>query len=245
MEYKENRNSMQKNRTLFFLSLIIFISFFSHSLFAQEIQTAQNFFKSISEYYANIMDYEADMEITAGSQNMSAKVSFKKPNLLRIDFSRPETQVILFNGNLLTIYLPGSSSVLTQSVSKDSGAAGGANLATPQGLNLMSRYYLISYEEKNTAVTLDDLEKNPNGSSEMVIKLLLSRRNASEGFRNIVLSINPTTKLIRRVEATTPANETFRFTFYNYALNQNIPDARFIYDSPGTANTYNNFLFTE
>lgn len=234
-----------RKKTLFYISVVLMACFSLNSLLAQEIQTAQNFFQSISQYYANITDYEADLEIRAGSQNMSAKVSFKKPNLLRIDFSRPDTQVILFNGSLLTIYLPGSSAVLTQSVSKDSGAAGGANLATPQGLNLMSRYYIISYAEKNTPVTLDDLEKNPNGSSEMVMKLLLSRRNASEGFRTIVLSINPTTKLIRRVEATTPANESFVFTFYNYAINQKIPDTRFIYDSPGTANTYNNFLFTE
>lgn len=242
MKYKECVVFMPKNSKFYLLFLLGFIF---NSLFAQEIQTAQNFFQSISEYYSNIIDYEADMEITAGSQNMSAKVLFKKPNLLRIDFSRPDTQVILFNGTLLTIYLPGSSAVLTQTVSKDGGAAGGANLATPQGLNLMSRYYVISYAEKNTLVTLDNLEKNPNGSGELVMKLLLSRRNASEGFRTIVLSINPTTKLIRRVEATTPANEVFTFTFYNYALNQNIPDTRFIYDSPGTANTYNNFLFTE
>jgi len=35
------------------------------------------------------------------------------------------------------------------------------------------------------------------------------------------------------------------FTFSDYKLNQGIPDQRFIYDPPSSANVYNNFLLSE
>ena len=117
--------------------------------------------------------------------------------------------------------------------------AGGASLATPQGLSLMSRYYSVAYEKGQ------DPEPQEEGSDEKVIKLILSRRNSSEAFRYIKLAVNPDSKLIRRVEAVTPRGESFIFHFYNYALNQNIPDMRFVYDAPSSANNYNNFLFSE
>ena len=127
-------------------SVLIFCLIFSTAIFAQsEIQTAQVFFQGISEYYGTITDYEADIDILAGKNQMKGKVSFKRPNMLRIDFSEPENQVIVFNGDRLVIYLPKAAAILSQSVGSDS-QAGGANLATPQGLSLMSRYYSIGYE---------------------------------------------------------------------------------------------------
>ena len=168
---------------------------------------------------------------------MKARVSFKRPDLLRIDFSTPAEQVVLFNGDLLTIYLPGSSAVLQQSV--QSSSAGGASLATSQGLSLMSRYYTIKYETGQDPVALD------NTSDEQVVKLVLDRRNTTEAFRSIRIAVNAETKLIRRISATTPQGTEYVFTFSDYKLNQGIPDQRFIYDPPSSANVYNNFLLSE
>lgn len=208
------------------------------------ILTVSAFFKTVSEKYAQIKDYEADMTVTANKSVMHSRVSFKKPNLLRIDFSDPATQTIVFNGELLTVYLPGPRAILSQSVEGGSRARA-ANLATPQGLALMSRYYSIAYETGQEPVALDE---NTAGSAaeEKVVKLLLSRKNTSEGFRTIKLAVNPATLLIRRVEAVSAVTgEVFKFDFADYALNQNIPDTRFLYDAPSSANTYNNFLLTE
>ncbi|MFA6938041.1 MAG: outer membrane lipoprotein carrier protein LolA, partial [Treponema sp.] len=83
------------------------------------------------------------------------------------------------------------------------------------------------------------------GSDEKVVVLILNRRSSAEAFRQIKLSINPQTKLIRRVAATTPQSENFTFNFYDYNLNSGITDQRFIYDPPSSANNYNNFLFSE
>ena len=207
---------------------------------SQSILTAASFFQTVSAEYGKIQDYEASVDIRAAKTSMEGKVSFKRPDLLRIDFSNPEDQVITFNGDVLTIYLPGSDAVLEQQVDSSQGTAGtGANLATPQGLSLMSRYYTVAYEVGQDPVLLED------GSDELVVKLVLSRRNTSEAFRFIKLAVSPETKLIRRVEAVTPQGETFSFNFTNYVINSGITDQRFIYDPPSSANYYNNFLFSE
>ncbi|MDR3284668.1 MAG: outer-membrane lipoprotein carrier protein LolA [Treponema sp.] len=214
---------------------VVFLLSLISSGFAQnQILTAAAFFKTVSDSYGTIRDYEAVMDISVGRTSMSGRVSYKKPELLRIDFTNPRDQVIVYNGDMLTIYLPGSTATMNQAASGNRGA----NLATSQGLGLMSRYYSVSYETGPEPVPLEP------DSGEMVIRLLLSRKNMSEEFRTIKLSIDPVSLLIRRVDAAA-RSEVFVFSFSGYRLNQGIPDQRFIYDPPASANDYNNFLFAE
>lgn len=224
---------MKKTR-LFFV-----VAFFMAStmLSAQGITTASAYFKTISEYYGTLKDYEVDFEIKIEKSETAGKLSFKSPDLLRMDYTNPEEQVILFNGDMLTIYLPESAAVLQQQVSGGSGNA--ASLSTPQGLSLMSRYYTVAYETGQNAEPLEE------GSDEMVVKFVLKRKNSSEAFSYINIAVNENTNLIRRIEAVTPKGEAFIFNFYDYKLNQGLSDQRFIYDPPSSANNYNNFLFSE
>lgn len=207
------------------------------NFYAQSITTAGDYFRSISEYYGTIRTYEADVDMVLGKRTMYGHVSFKRPDLLRIDFTRPQDQVIVYNGDMLTIYLPETTAVLQQIVQNDKD--GGSNLATPQGLSLMSRYYSVAYETGQAPVTIEDVV------DEQVVKLVLYRRNTTEAFRQIRLSVGANSKLIRRVEAYTAGGETFTFLYSNYSVNKEIPDQRFIYDPPSSANIYNNFLFSE
>ena len=220
--------------------LISFCALFvSTVLFAQNITTASAYFKTISEYYGTIKDYEVDFEIKIEKTESAGKLSFKAPNLLRMDYTNPPEQVICFNGDMLTIYIKEpAEAVLQQQVSPD-GTNSATSLTTPQGLSLMSRYYTVAYETGQNAEPLEE------GSDEMVVKLILTRKSASEAFRYIKLAINDETKLIRRIEAVTPKGEEFVFNFFDYALNQNLSEQRFVYDAPSSANNYNNFLFTE
>lgn len=218
-----------------FLCAAVFMCALCTAAFSQEITTASDFFKSVSDRYAEIKDYEADIDITIDKNEMKGKISFKRPEMLRIDFSDPAEQVVVFNGDDLTIYLPSpTSAILEQNVT-----ASGPNAATSQGLSLLRRYYTVAYESGQSAVPLDE------NSDEMVVNLLLSRRSAAEAFRTIKLSVDPSTKLIRRVAAVSAQDVDYIFDFHNYNLNVNISDQRFIYDPPSSANNYNNFLLSE
>jgi outer membrane lipoprotein-sorting protein len=171
---------------------------------------------------------------------MYGNLSYLDPYFLRIDFTDPVEPVLVFNGELLTVYIPRLRAVLNQSVApvRRSGA-GAASMASAQGLQLLRRGYVAAFLTGPNPVPLDDRNRDP------VVKLRLTRRLSSEGFREIILSIDPETLLIRRIEGRTIADTLVRFDFTSLRTNVGIPEQRFIYDSPASANMYNNFLFRD
>jgi outer membrane lipoprotein-sorting protein len=215
-----------------------FIAFFTvfnvFSGFSQEIVTADRYMEMVGERYGLVRDYEANIVIRSGSSEMLGKVSHLSPSFMRIDFTRPAEQVIVFNGEMLTIYLPEYRAVLNQNIQRRSGAS----LASAQGLGVLRRNYVASFVTGPDPVPLEN-------SGERVVKIRLTRRSVSEGYREIILSVNPETRLIRRMEGRTIAEGLVQFDFTNIRINQGIPEQRFIYDSPGSANVYNNFLFQD
>lgn len=214
------------------LLVLAFLFGCTASLCAQGITTASAYFKSISDYYATFKDYEVDFNIKINTKETIGVLSYKSPNYVRLDYTKPANQVICFNGEVLTMYLPESAAVLQQSAKTSTSMA-------PQGLSLMSRYYSVAYETGQSAVPLDSY------SDEMVVKFILKRKSGAEAFTYIKVAVNPETKLIRRMEAVTPSGITFTINFLGYRINQGMSENRFIYDAPSSANNLNNFLYAE
>ena len=219
---------------------MLFLGSAVFSALSQEIVTAERYLESVSERYGSIRDYEASVLIRSDSTDMAGNLSFRDPYFLRIDFTDPPEQVLVFNGELLSVYIPRLRAVLNQAVAPARRtSAVGASMASAQGLQLLRRGYVPAYISGPNPVPLDERNRDP------VIKLRLTRRLASEGFREIILSIDPETLLLRRIEGRTIANTLVRFDFTNIRTNLGIPEQRFIYDAPATANLYNNFLFRD
>ena len=217
---------------MFFLGLYI--------LGSQEIITADRFMERLSERYGAIRDYEANVVIRSGATDMVGNLSYLSPNFLRIDFSRPNGQVIVFNGEMLTIHIPELRTTLTQNVNQTRrNPASAAGMASAQGLTLLRRNYVATFVTGPNPVPLEP------GSSEQVVQLRLTRRAITEGFREIILSVNPDTMLIRRIEGRTIADGLVRFDFTNMRINVGVPEQRFIYDAPPIGNTITNFLFRD
>jgi outer membrane lipoprotein-sorting protein len=202
---------------------------------AQEILTAESFFDEVSARYGKIQDYTARVAITRGQETMKGKIYYKTPNRLRIDFTEPAEQVLVTDGEELTVYVPKYEVILLQKLKKRSQAAL-ANLASAQGLNLLKHSYAVAY------LTGPDYESLEEGSKEQVKKLRLSSRSTSEGFRQITIAVGKN-GLIRRITGVTLNYEEFVMDLTDIAVNQNIPDTRFKYDAPAYANVYQNFLF--
>jgi outer membrane lipoprotein-sorting protein len=208
------------------------------ALYAQEIITAERYLESVAEVYGTIRDYEARIAIRSGNSTMYGMINHLIPSFLRLDFTSPANQVILYDGNLLTIYLPEYQAVLNQVISA-SRRPSGASMATAQGISLLRRNYVPAFVTGPAPVPLEA------GSNELVVKLRLTRRAGNENFREIFLDITPDTRLIRRIEGRTITDSTVRFDFSEIKINQGIPEQRFIYESPASANLYNNFLFRD
>ncbi len=215
-------------------SFVLLILLAAAPVMAQDILTADKFFNQVSAKYSAIKDYSASVQVKAGKQTMAGTVIYKAPSLLRMDFTQPASQVIVYDGQSLVIYVPEFRAVLSQ----QTGSAGAPTAATGDGLRMLGRNYSIAYESGPNAVPL------PGAESEQVIRLVLSRLTVAEGFRTIVLSIDPSRLLIRRMEGTTLAGDLISYDFVGIKLDQGIADTKFIYDSPASANMYNNFLFS-
>ena len=165
---------------------------------------------------------------------MTGTVIYKAPTLMRMDFTQPAQQVIVYNGQNLVVYIPEFRAVLSQQTGSTSAAAG----ATGEGLRMLGRNYSAAFETGPTPVPL------PGAESEMVIRLVMSRLTVAEGFRTITLSVDPVRMLIRRMDGVTLVGDKITYDFTDIRLDQGLPDTRFIYDSPASANVYNNFLFS-
>jgi outer membrane lipoprotein-sorting protein len=224
-----------RQSSISFYIIVILILCVPGLVSAQEIQTAENYFDEVSARYGKIQDYTAIISITQGETVMSGTLYYKNPNLLRIDFTEPEDQVLVTNGSELTIYIPRYEVILVQKLRRRSQAAL-ANMASEQGLNLLKKNYGVAYLSGPEFLPLEE------GSDEQVRKLKLESGSTAEGFRQIVLAIGRT-GLIRRITGVTIGYEEFVLDLTDIVVNQNIPDARFEYDSPPYANVYNDFLF--
>ena len=201
--------------------------------------TATVYFDTVSENYASVEDYQADIEIRREKTEMKGVLFYKSPDMIRINFSEPEDQVLSLDGELLSIYIPKLKVIMEQKVEKEgSVVSSGASLATKEGLKLLKQNYSIAYLKSPEAVNLD--EEDPD--SEKVVKLKLIWRSTDESFRQIDLSIGEN-GLIRRMVGYDEEYNEMQFDFMNIIVNQNIPDARFKFDGPASANVYDNFLF--
>lgn len=204
-------------------------------LFSQEILTAPDFFDRVSERYTEIVDYAADLSITTEETASNGELFYRRPNFIRINFEEPNGQVLVSDGETLQVYIPRYNVVLTQALLRE-GGPGPATMANAEGLELMRRNYSIAYLDSPDPVALDE------DSEEMVTKLRLTWRSTNEGYRQLTLSIGEDL-LIRRIVGVTIGFQEVQFDFTNVRLNQNIPVARFDYEPPASANTFEDFLF--
>jgi outer membrane lipoprotein-sorting protein len=215
---------------IFFIVLFVVLA---HGLFAQDILTANEFFGTVATNYATIEDYIADVTWNAESGTMTGTLTYKRPNRVRIDFTSPADQVLVSNGQLLMIYVPAFNVVLQQEL-RPGGSTG--DLATADGLILMRRSYDIAYLEGPEPVPLDD------GSEEFVTKLRLDRKQVTEGFRELVLSVDDT-GFIRRIDGTTIDWEEVSMDLQNIRINQRVSDQVFEEDPDPSASVDENFLY--
>ncbi|OQY36176.1 MAG: hypothetical protein B6229_10645 [Spirochaetaceae bacterium 4572_7] len=206
-------------------------------LFSQ--QTAGEFFKNISSNYAEIEGYTAHFKFTSGIRSniiQEGTISYMAPNLLRLDYDSPKDQVLCVNGTKMSLYVPTLGTLYEQTINTEEGVLETSGF-TSQGLSLFYTNYSISYLNGPELEELD--EDNP----EEVYKLRLIRRKASEPFRRIVMSITAE-GYIRRLESLKNNDEVLILDIVGLDSTVRLSKNLFDYDSPPTASTIPDFLFT-
>ena len=232
---------------------------------AQELVTATVFFEDVARRYAAIQDYQANVVLArrrvgrvgddgaqagaarCGSEQrevelsrMEGALSFKDPDLLRIDFTVPAGQVLVSDGAMLTIYMPAYDYVIEQRLTPGTPAAASLSpsLAASMGLRFLRANYGIAYEKGPDPVPLGD------GSGQQVVRLLLERRVPEEAFETIEVAVGDD-RLIRCIVGEYRSGDRVAIEFRAVRTDQSIPDARFQYEPPPDANVYRDLLLGE
>jgi len=201
---------------------------------AQDIVTAQDYFGKVSTKFGAIKDYSCDFVYTREETVSSGKLYYKTPNLLRLNYSTPAGQVVLMDGEKLQVFIPALSLILEQTFAKKSAAQLEA-MAGGRALRMLQDGYDIAYLDSPLPIELDP------GSTEKVVKLKLTRRSASEMYREIVLSVS-TDFMIRRSEGLLEDRTTAVMDYTVIRMNQNLPASRFREEAWPEANVYSDFL---
>ncbi len=225
---------MNPRRRLFGFSCVLLALLCVGGLGAQEILTANEFFDTVATTYAAIEDYIAAYRWSDENGTMTGTLTYKRPNRIRIDFTEPENQVLVTNGELLTFYVPPPFNVVLQQELRPGESF---DLASSEGLSLMRRNFDIAYLEGPEPVELDD------GSDLFVTQLRLDRKQVTEGFRQLVLSIDDT-GFIRRIAGTTVDWEDVQMDLSDIQINQRVSDQLFEEDPDPSASINENFLYS-
>jgi len=214
--------------------------------FAQDIITVEKYFDTVSEAFTGIQDYQAKITITKNKEVMSGILSFRAPNFMRIDFTQPAGQAIVLNETELLVFIPDYQVIMRQELRKEdpvaaekaaaASPAGGATIASAQGLSLLRKNYSYAFASSPTPVPLDE------GSTEKVIKVKFTWRSTEEGFRQLDIAFT-NDYFIRRIVGITQSYEKIQFDFEQVKKNIGIPDSRFEFTGGNSANVYENFLF--
>ena len=211
-------------RNCFFIIIIFLISVSLCN--AQEFITGNTFFSQVSDNFSTIMDYRATIEIRdteSGDLKMQGTVIYKRPNLLRIDFSGG--QVFISNNEKMLCYIPAYSFVLEQEFKQDNQII----IETSKGLDYLDNNYSASFVESPNMVPLEE------GSSEMVYKLNLFSSHAR--FRELEVSID-SNMMIRRI-----ITNTIIIEYKNIQINTNLVTQQFNYIPPSSVTVVEDFLY--
>jgi outer membrane lipoprotein-sorting protein len=209
---------------------------------AQQIETASQFLQRLSDEYAGFEDYMADIVFTTEDERMEGTLYHRRPNLLNIEFTRPDEQFIITDGEYLRVHVPSLNTTLSQRLRTATDAPGG--IATAEGLALLRRNFAVAFQSSPNLVGVNSTGNfiEPVGPDTRVINLRFDTSTPDEGYRQLIVSVDADYR-IRRIVGTTVDLNRVQFDFTNVRVNQGLPDSRFEYVSPPASSTFEDFLF--
>lgn len=234
---RKSRGTESTLRIQYILFIVAVATMAPFGASAQNILTAEDFFDQVSQRYGQIQDYVATVHYRIREDEWTGDLNYRRPNLLRIDFTDPAEQVLNTDGQFLIIYVPRHRVAFRQELGGHSAAVIN-DMASEQGLHMLRQNYSIAYVTGPEPVPLEE------DSEEMVVKLKLEWLSTSENYRQLEIAVNED-MMIRRITGVTVDYETVQMDFLDISTNEGIPEARFEYDPPASANWIENFLGLE
>ncbi len=185
----------------------------------------------MSESFENMEDYTATIEWINGTVHYTGKISYKKANMILIEFEEPEDQVIVSNGTYLYIYIPYLKVVVQQSLGEVSESA---LLTTTSELGLTKLFDEYSFSFFDTSTL------QPFGNTQ-AYHLKLEQMRPRVGFKKMDIWVSET-GFILQSNGTSPNGIAVTLTFSNIRVNTELPDYIFDFEVPADAQIIRNII---
>ena len=203
---------------LIFLCTSIVVTVFSQSSQFREMKDVEIFkkkFESVSKTINSIQSnftQEKNLSVISEVVKSKGKFYFKKENLLRWQYDKPYSYVIVINGDNILIKDNKKSRVLnTQSNDMFKKIAEIMSMSL-QGNVLNSKEFKVNFQEND---------------SQILLKLFPVNKNMATFMKTIHLYISKIDYSVVKLEMLEPTGDYTKIEFSDRKVNENIPDEKF------------------
>lgn len=219
-----------RKKNIVFLSILFIFSVSLTGAESFKFIVAKDIVKGVKKKFRSFNTYKAQFLITSEKGRARSvrqgEIFFRKPDKVRMVFSRPRNQVVVSDGRKVWIYLPNLKLLGEQALTpekKDS-------LFTkniPIGLDRLFSLYHYSFDkgQQPRSLSINPKSKKP----EKFFILSLRQKVLTSGFREMEVWVD-TNFFIRKIEAQTALGKTVTMVFNDITTGINLKDNLFIFD---------------
>lgn len=182
----------------------------------------QDRYEKVDSFYAEF-DQEAEVRALDTVEKANGKVWFKNPGKMRWDYSKPNNDVIVSDGEYIWYYNEQESQVMKSSLEKLNQESNSTTLIS--GLGQIKKLFNAKYS------TDDDI----NASSGNYLIELTPKDNgedSNEPYNRIIISVNKKDSLVNEIYLFDPFGNKTKITLSNFRINKDISDSHFSYTPP-------------
>lgn len=188
---------------------------------------AKDIVKKILKEFKSYNTYQANFKIVSKKGRKTkvrrGTISFRKPDKVRMDFSRPRRQSIVSDGESIWIYVP-RLKLLGQQELKSKGDEGFFSKKIPIGLNRLFSLYHYSFTKQK-----QPSQANIGGQKGKYYTLALKQTTMTSGFRKMTLWVNQDYH-IRQVKASTALGKKVTMTFTKIKTGIDLKESLFVFN---------------
>lgn len=220
--------------------IFAFILFCGSLITAQEFEfvTVSDVVKEVKNRFADVDSYSATFTIqsTKGSSTVVQKGTVRslKPNMLRVDFTSPENQKVVSDGERMWIYIPSLNVVAEQDLKEDKTTTFSAT--SEVGLRRLFNKYHYKFASKEQPKLLEDGKK--------YYILDLKQKESRSGYKTLTLWITED-YIITRAVGETSSGKNVEIEFNNIDMTTKLAKGMFKFEVPANARTIKNPMISE
>jgi outer membrane lipoprotein carrier protein len=212
---------MKTNKTHYYIAFVLTLFLLSGLLYAEDADTI---IKKAQAKYDKVRSFEADFtqlnlwtELDS-RKTTKGKIYVLEPNRLLLDYSLPQGQFLLCDGDYIYLYSPSNKQVVKFNVTK-------------LDYNLRFKDLIYKYPEESD-VSSDGKE---TVSGTQCHKLTLIPREGKADFVKLEIWIGVIDLLIHQVAYQDDSDNKIIYTFTNIKINPGLGSGRFVFKKPSGA----------